>query len=72
VKTPTVNNHLFSLLSNYSSVVSYRQTPELIMINDIAGTKKWDGVYQMSSSGWLVGFEGGADGRSGLLVCGLG
>lgn len=26
----------------------------------------------MSSSGWLVGFEGGADGRSGLLVCGLG
>lgn len=72
VKTPPLNDHLFSLLSNYSSVVSYRQTPEIIMMNYIAGTKHGPGVYQLSRSGWLVGLEGGADRNSGLLVCGLG
>ncbi len=43
VKTPPLNDHLFSRLSNYSSVVSYRQTPEIIMINHIAGTKNGPG-----------------------------
>jgi len=55
VKTPTVNDHLFSLLSNYSSVVSYRQTPELIMINDIAGTKKM-GWGLPDEQFWLAGW----------------
>lgn len=55
VKTPTLNDHLFSLLSNYSSVVSYRQTPEIIfMINDTAGNKNGRGLP--AELFWLAGW----------------
>ncbi len=54
VKTPPLNDHLFSRLSNYSSVVSYGQTPEIIMINYIAGTKNGPGFTSWAVLvGWL-------------------
>lgn len=63
VKTPTLNDHLFSLLSNYSSVVSYRQTPEIIfVINDTAGNKNGRGLP--AELFWLAGWVWGRSWRT--------